>query len=159
MKIEKKVKITVSDAVLDDCKDLWIWRNNKSSREMFINSESVSWRKHKEWFAEYLNNKNLKIFIGKTFDGQKIGMCRFYKDEKTNEIDVSIKLSENFKGNFFSKPFLRLSVEFYMKNNKKILNATIKKDNIASIKCFISCGFKFIKEDEKYNYYQFNART
>ena len=148
------VVLILVDAEFSDCEDLWIWRNDPYSREMSLEIGKISWDSHRKWFQNCLKDRKKKIFIGKTLNGEKIGMCRFDNDKKTKEVEVSINLAKKFRGKKFSQLFLKNAIELFTKTKNFTLKATIKKKNLASIKCFTNCGFEFINEDNKNNYYK-----
>ncbi len=138
----------------DDCKDIWIWRNDPNTRKMSKNSRIISWDIHKKWFEKTLINKNSTIFIGRLSNGDKIGMCRFETDVTKKEINVSINLKKEFRNKKLSKVLLENAIRLFKNKKKFALTATIKKNNISSIICFNYCGFKYQSEDNSFFYYK-----
>ena len=63
-----------------------------------------------------------------------------------------------FALNLEEKDFLQNSSNFqtqkYLEFNHTKLIAKIRKENIASIKCFSSCGFSVENEDENFYFYK-----
>ena len=86
---------------------------------------------------------------------ERIGVCRFQENLEKN-IEVSINVCSKFRGKGFSSEFLKLSTQKYLEFNHTRLIAKIRKENIASIKCFSSCGFSVENEDENFYFYKKN---
>ncbi len=154
MNNHNSLDLILVDAEINDCKDLWIWRNDSHSREMSLNTNKVSWNVHKKWFYNCLKDSNKKIFIGKTSNGEKVGMCRFDINLKKKKVEVSINLTKKFRGKKFSVFLLSKAIKYFTKTQNFTLKATIKKKNLASIRCFKDCGFELISEDNEQNYYE-----
>jgi RimJ/RimL family protein N-acetyltransferase len=148
--------LTVAEACEHDSIDIWHWRNDLQSRLWSIEGEEVSLRSHTKWFAAALKNKDRFLYLGKLGNNQKIGVCRFDVDITENIAHVSINLNPAFRKQNLSSVLLKKSIELFAKTRLIDLRATIKKGNIASIKCFDSCYFIFDHEDNIYNYYRKN---
>ena len=71
---------------------------------------------------------------------------------------MSINICPKFREKGFSYYFLKLSVKKYLDYNKSKLLATIRKENIASVKCFLRCGFILVNEDNQFYFYKNNRR-
>jgi hypothetical protein len=55
--------IKVRLASPEDKDDLFKWRNDKHSIDMFINSDPVTLKEHQNWFEKILSNNNKYLFI------------------------------------------------------------------------------------------------
>ena len=132
----------IYEAEISDDSYLLKWRNDPLTVEMSKTQKKVKCFEHKNWLENLRQQSNTKIYIAKNLDLKRIGMSRF-QENKNKEVEVSINICPKFRGKGFSYYFLKLSVKKYLDYNKSKLLATIRKENIASIKCFLRCGFDF----------------
>ena len=146
-------KLIVSNATDSDSADIWLWRNDAYTRQMAFQVNEVSREEHDKWFDSLLSDTSRCIYVGRLGDAGKIGMCRFDIDPIRNFAEVSINLNPHFRNKKISAVFLKKSIDLFSSENRINLTAKIKKENIASIKCFSRCDFIFDREDELYNYY------
>lgn len=148
-------ELNISEFDISDDSYLWMWRNDPLTIEMFVNKKKVSWFEHIKWLGKVKKQKNTKIYIGKKLNYERIGVCRFQENLAKN-VEVSINVCSKFRGKGFSSEFLKLSTQKYLEFNHTRLIAKIRKENIASIKCFSSCGFSVENEDENFYFYKKN---
>lgn len=131
-----------------DSLDILQWRNNKISRKMSLNNNIITPDIHQSWFNKVLGDNSKILYIAE-LDNKKVGVCRFefYKSKLVSE--VSINLNPKFRGKGYGKRFLKSSILKYIENNKNDIIATVKSNNLASIRIFNYCGFKIIKNEGK----------
>ena len=141
----RKVEINDSDDILK-------WRNDPQTYSMFITKKKVSLNEHKEWLKNSLKNPNIKLYIG-YIENNKIGICRFNFDEKSNSTEVSITLNPLMRKKKLSFELLSESINIFKKTNKSILKATVKKENYPSIKIFEKNGFVEINSNNEFLFY------
>lgn len=141
----------IRSATCQDSDDLFSWRNDPQTRAMSITSNEVKRSDHDGWYPATLSNPKRILFIGE-LDGSKIGMCRFDIHENKTAT-ISINLNPLMRGKGLSVEFLKRSINTFWDISKIDLNATIKHDNTASIKCFERAGFYQKSSDE--NFYQY----
>jgi L-amino acid N-acyltransferase YncA len=143
-------KITKKDSL-----DIWIWRNDKKSIFYSKNKKKITLEAHHKWFEKSLSNRKIKFYIGyllKKKKTNKIGVVRF--NIKRKYALVSINLNPVMRGKNLSSVLLAAGIKKFLKFKKKKLIAEIKKNNLASINCFLKNGFCFIKSKNNYNFYQ-----
>lgn len=148
----------IRNAKIDDIKDVYKWRNDSLSRSMSVDSSYISIAKHKLWFNNTLTNPNKEMYIG-LVKGEKIGVTRFDFDEKLMSTEVSINLNPLMRRKNLSSKLLSKSISLYLKNKNTILLATVKNQNISSLKIFKKLGFKKNYEDKKYQYLIFLKKS
>ncbi len=127
---------------------IWVWRNDKLSRKMSINTNKIRLIDHFKWYLKNLQEKSNTFYIG-SYNNTDIGIVRLNKRSNFKNIfEISINLSPLFRGKGFGKDFLNAALlEFNNKiHGKKKIEAQIKRGNISSIKLFESCGFYKYKE-------------
>jgi UDP-MurNAc hydroxylase len=149
--------ITILQATENDSKDIWEWRNDELTKQMFITTDSVNWETHSGWYEKSLVDPNRYLYLGLTNDNEKIGVCRFDVEAHTNVAEVSINLNPQHRSKKLSSHLLSQAITKFSAERNIDLVATIKKSNIESIKCFTKSGFKFEREDSDYKYYKKQA--
>jgi len=149
-------RLTVARATEADSDDIWKWKNDINTRQMSISSNELSWDAHNKWFNNLTKNKNCYLYIGKLDNLSNIGMCRFDINIDKNIAEVSINLNPEFRKINLSPLLLKKSIEIFSELYQVNLLAIIKKENLASIKCFSHCSFTLDSEDEFYYYYKFS---
>jgi len=147
-------RISILRATENDSKDIWEWRNDELTRKMSITTDKLSWETHSSYYEKSLVNQNCYFYLGFLNNCIKIGVCRFDVDVNTNIAEVSINLNPQQRSKKLSSQLLSQAITKFCEERNTDLAATIKKSNIASIKCFTKCGFTFEREDKYYNYYR-----
>ena len=145
----------ITKASNHDSLDIFQWRNDPLTRQNSINTDPVSLEDHKQWFTKVLNSRNTELLIG-IENSMKVGVCRFCLNNLSNSVEVSINLNPLMRGKRISKKLLEESINYYLKTNKVMLTATIRIDNIPSIRIFEELNFIKIKSIECFNYYERN---
>ena len=145
----------IQKIIKKDSLDLWLWRNNKKSIFFSKNKKKITLEAHNKWFRKNLKNKKIKFYIGfivKKNEKKKVGVVRF--DIKSKYALVSINLNPVMRGKSLSYILLAAGIKKFLKFKKIKLIAEIKKNNFASIKCFLKNGFCFVKAKNQYNFYK-----
>ena len=135
--------------------DIWLWRNDKKSIFFSKNKKKITLEAHNKWFKKNLNNRKIKFYIGyliKKNQKKKVGIIRF--NIKSKYALVSINLNPVMRGKNLSYILLAAGIKKFLKFKKIKLIAEIKKNNFASIKCFLKNGFFFFKSRNQYKFYQ-----
>ena len=141
----------IKDADPSDLLDVFAWRNDPISCQMFISNNKVTLKDHKKWFESSLINPLRKIYIG-IYKDEKVGICRFDLDQLKSIAEVSINLNPKMRGKNLSCHLLSDSIKTYKKCNQIKLMATIMKGNKASLTIFQKCDFSIVDEDNYYYY-------
>lgn len=153
-------KVIIYPATAQDARDLWLWRNDDRTRAMSITGDKVSWSEHNQWFEASLKNPNRYLFIGLLVETrEKIGLCRFDVDTFENCAEVSINLNPAMRGKRLSHLLLSAGLQRFLSDNNQDIYATVRNENIASIKCFTKCGFILDSQDPEYNYYKLSRHS
>ena len=143
-------KITKKDSL-----DVWLWRNDKKSIFFSKNKKKITLEAHSKWLEKNLKNKKIKFYKGyliKKNVRQKVGVVRF--NIKRKHALVSINLNPVMRGKSLSYILLAAAIKKFLKFKKIKLVAEIKKNNLASIKCFLKNRFYFFKSRNQHNFYQ-----
>ncbi len=140
--------VRASDA---DSMDIWNWRNDFRARQMSATTNLIRFEEHDVWFNNRLKDINCYLYLGK-IGIDKVGFCRLDIDPIKNTAEVSINLNPNFRNKKISSFFLQKVLRIFSHERSINLTARIKKENIASIKCFTNSNFIFDSEDHEYIY-------
>ena len=147
--------IVVKPACDDDSKDIFIWRNDKLTREMSLTTDLVAWEGHELWFENTLkNDTRLLLMCIDTVINEKICVVRFDLDK--NRALVSINLAPSMRGKGLAKRCLNDAIIFLKTHSPSIdtLDAEIKIINQASISTFQGVGFSQVGEEASLLYFQ-----
>jgi ribosomal protein S18 acetylase RimI-like enzyme len=137
----------------EDSKRLWEIRNHPKARENSNNPEEIPFVKHDAWFEnKYFKNSDNICFVLEA-EGKVIGYCRFDQDENSRYI-ISIALDYDYQGKGLGQLLLEETLKKIPEN--KIVLATVKKGNPASLKLFQK-NFELDSEDEANFYYIFKT--
>ena len=130
-----------------DCDLIFKWRNDKVTREMFINSDKITYQKHLQWFTETLDNPLKYLYIGEIKE-KKIGICRFDINKEKVSSDVSININPDIRGKGIGKKLLTAAIENFEIVSQLELTAQLKINNHASKKIFEYANFEVYKIDK-----------
>jgi len=136
--------------------DIWLWRNDKMTIFFSKNNKTITFEEHNKWFNKNLHSLKKFFYIGLSVDSnkkvKKVGIVRF--DIKKKFSLVSINLNPLMRGKKLSHILLSESIKKFYKFKKIKLVAEIKKNNLASINCFLKNKFCFHKSKKEYNLYK-----
>lgn len=145
----------IQKATKKDSLDIWLWRNDKVSIFFSKNKKKINLETHYKWFEKNLKNPRVKFYIGFLVNKskkKKVGIARF--NIKNKYVIVSVNLNPAMRGKSLSAILLSGAIKKFLKFKKKKLVAEIKKNNLASINCFLKNKFYFLKSKNHYNIYQ-----
>jgi diamine N-acetyltransferase len=87
------------------------------------------------------------------FENTPIGFIDLF-DYTTDSAGVGVIIAKNYRRRGLAKEALKLlSIYSFETLNLKRLDCNIQKDNLASIKLFISCGFELEREKKELQYF------
>jgi RimJ/RimL family protein N-acetyltransferase len=138
-------KLTIRKAESDDVDLLYNWSNDQLVREQSFTSDVIPYDTHCDWFRNKLISNESLIFIVE-MEGVPAGIVRFESDNETTSIGISI--DKLFRGKGLGSETIKIGVNQYFKEKNLPILASIKKDNIPSIKSFEKAGFSYLKQQE-----------
>ena len=124
-----------------DCQDIFNWRNNFVSRQMFHNTNVVGWDEHIAWFEKVLSSHQTVLLICAEASDKKIAVVRFDIEETC--VEVSINTNPDMRGRGYGKQCLNAAIAYFIGERPSIMRAEIKDENIVSKKAFEAAGFAF----------------
>jgi RimJ/RimL family protein N-acetyltransferase len=137
----------IREAKTSDSREIFAWRNDLLSSSMSISNSKIDFKEHEKWYQGSLKDSKKKLYIGMIAE-EKIGICRFDFNASENCAEVSINLNPEMRGKGLASKLLFYSMKKYREGNLLQLKATIKKENIASIKIFKKCDFVQVDEND-----------
>ena len=109
--------------------------------------------------SDYITNAKTDIKVAKQYrfvidlNSTPIGFIDLF-DYTANSAGVGVIITESYRNKGFAKEALYLLSDYSFTNlNLVKLHCAITKDNLLSIKLFISCGFELEKEEKELQYF------
>lgn len=128
---------------------IYKWINDDEVRNNSFNSDYIEYEVHVKWFNEKINCNNSYMYIILN-NNKEIGTIRLEKHD--SKAIISYLISNEYRGKGYGNKVIDLIKKEAIINNIDILEAIVKKDNIASRKIFINNGFFEIEENNRYIY-------
>lgn len=128
---------------------IYKWINDDEVRNNSFNSDYIEYETHVKWFNEKINSNNIYMYIILN-NNKEIGTIRLEKHD--SKAIISYLISNEYRGKGYGNKVIDLIKKEAIINNIDILEAIVKKDNIASRKIFINNGFFEIEENNRYIY-------
>ena len=128
---------------------IYKWINDDEVRTNSFNSDYIEYETHVKWFNEKINSDNSYMYIILN-NNKEIGTIRLEKHN--SKAIISYLISNEYRGKGYGNKVIDLIKKEAIINNIDILEAVVKKDNIASRKIFINNGFFEIQENDRYLY-------
>lgn len=146
MQIDFK-KISIRKANIKDSKLIFDWANEPSVRENSINSYLIDWDSHQIWFKNKLNSDSSFIFILE--EKIPLGQIRFDRVEESDGYFIDLSIDKLFRGSSLGSLIIKNGIiELTKLMLKKIsIFASVKKENVASIKSFLNNNFEIVDQD------------
>lgn len=141
-------ELNIRPAEWRDCRTIWKWRNDKTTREFSFNTEFIGFKEHKRWFGNVLRDKNRKILmIEKNRDA--IGIVRFDVGAKDRvaEININVAPEKRKQGLGLTATKNTCNYAFEELHVRKII-AKIKKENVPSLRMFSRAGFQIVRRNK-----------
>ena len=123
-------------------------RNNKSVRNNFFNSNTISRKEHKEWFLKKIKNKN-NLFLIIIKNKTRIGTIRY--DKKEFYYFISISILPKYQSLNIGSEALRMS-ERILKKGK--IFSKIKKNNKNFLKFFLKNDYVILSKNKEFILYK-----
>lgn len=134
-------QIIIRPADLDDCDDIYEWRNAEETRRYIFDAEPIPLETHRLWYRRTLDNPNRILLIGE-IDSKPVGVLRY--DFSGEEALISVYLVPGGQGQGVGSELIRRGSCWLREKHPeiKIVNAEIFPENVASLRAFESAGYK-----------------
>jgi UDP-2,4-diacetamido-2,4,6-trideoxy-beta-L-altropyranose hydrolase len=131
--------VTLRPAGAEDCRRVWLWRNDEETRRASFDSSPIPFETHERWFHESLQSSRRKILIVIAGDTPS-GVIRL--DIAARQAIVSIHLAPECRGHGLGPAALGAVSELaFGEIGLHCLLAAIKPDNHSSLAAFGKAGF------------------
>ena len=133
--------VRLRPAVSEDCRRLWLWRNDETVRRVSFTTSQVPWEDHCRWFESRLQNKNCRILIAENEHHQPVGQVRL--DITDCRAVISISLATEFRGAGLGTAIIRTATRHAFRDDRiEAVDAFIRADNLASQAAFRKAGYE-----------------
>lgn len=127
-----------------DSQRIWQWRNDPVTRAMSVTTEEIPWERHRAWYAQAAVDPSRVLLLAS--EGETaVGMVRFDL-RAVADAEVSINLNPQVRGSGQGKRVLAAACRWgFLALRRDCIYATIKPDNLRSIRTFEATGFVLIE--------------
>lgn len=141
-------ELTFRKAHYEDLDQYFKWANDPNVRKNAVDSESIPYENHCEWFQKKLSDSNCYMYLF-FYQGKPCGQIRFEIHEGVAEIDFSV--DKSYRGKGLGIQILTEGTEQFKKEagSKILIKGIVKKINTASLKAFHKSGFSEVSQFEK----------
>lgn len=131
--------VTLRPATPEDCRQVWLWRNDPDTRRASFDSAPIPWAAHEAWFRRSLEQEDRQLWVVLA-EGAACGMARL--DTSGREAEVSINLAPEWRRRGVGPAALLAlaDVAFRIRGIERLV-ASVKPDNQASLSAFRKAGF------------------
>jgi RimJ/RimL family protein N-acetyltransferase len=131
--------VTLRPATAEDCRPVWLWRNDDETRRASFGSSFIEYETHRRWFLQSLERSARKIYI--VLEGSEpCGVVRL--DVTDRQAIVSIFLDRRRQGQGIGPRALDAVADVAGRElHLNCLLALIKPDNYTSLAAFKRAGF------------------
>ena len=137
--VSPPVTVTLRPARHDDCRRIWLWRNDEETRRASFDAAPIALESHERWFQATLRSPERRLYIIEAV-GEAAGVVRL--DLEGERATVSINLAPEWRGRGFGPLALeRLTRVAFGTLGLDRLLASVKVDNRASLAAFEKAGF------------------
>jgi RimJ/RimL family protein N-acetyltransferase len=136
---------SLREATIDDVDMYFEWVNDPEVRKNALNPAIITIEHHVKWFNKQINSNEAFMYVYEC-DGLAIGQTRFNIIDGIAYIDYSI--DEFARGKGFGYSMLYESIKRFSNLNNILIEAIVKKENIASISVFKKLQFQQFSETE-----------
>jgi RimJ/RimL family protein N-acetyltransferase len=137
---ESHLTLRLADAVEDDARLLWEWRNDPDTRAASFSPGEIPWEAHLRWYRDALADPKHLILIGFE-EGEPIGVVRF-DERKPAEAEVHLIVAPEARGRGLGRKLLTAACDYACRiRGFNRLIASIKESNVASRQVFAAASF------------------
>ncbi len=134
----RRVRVALRAATADDCRMIWKWRNEETTRGASFDSSEIAYETHEAWFRASLARRDRKIFVV-VAEAEPCGVVRL--DRSGRRAEVSIFLARARHGVGIGPRALRAIARVGIREHLDALTARTKSGNYPSRAAFRSAGF------------------
>jgi len=138
------MKLSIRRVTEGDARQLWVWANDPDVRLASFQSGRISWKVHRDWFRERLQDPLTYMYLVLDGEGSPVGVVRFQSsDHPPRHAIVSITIAPKYRRRGFGSSALGLAaLQVGRESSISILTAHIRTVNRASLQTFLNAGFQ-----------------
>lgn len=128
------------------------WANNKETRKNSIQKSFITKREHYIWFNQIIKEIDLNsAYICRNQNGIRVGIVRFSRQQKRfNNWEIHFTVSPSQRGKGLAFFIINKSLrKIFKKFPQSRISATVKKNNIKSLKTLLKLGFRIKEKKNK----------
>lgn len=145
--LKETMLLKIQEAKETDAEILYQWKNDPVTRANSFCEKEVTWEKHKEWFSKKLKAEECRLYICR-MGNIPVGQIRLDIEKEQKAAVISYSVDKEFRGKRIGTKMLELAEEKVReKKDLLFLTGEVKKENVASSKCFESRGFEKQQKD------------
>ena len=135
-------RVTLRPATPEDCRQVWLWRNDEGTRAASFDTSPISFETHERWFHESLRHRDRHVYIV-LVDGQEAGVVRL--DVAGARGIVNIHLAPEWRGRGVGpRTLAALEDVAFGSLHLTRMEAEVKAGNPASLAAFQKVGFTLV---------------
>jgi UDP-2,4-diacetamido-2,4,6-trideoxy-beta-L-altropyranose hydrolase len=128
-------------AGMEDRELIWQWANDPATRAVSFSSGAIRWEDHVAWFDAMLANADCYLWLALNEQGKAIGQVRF--DVCEGNATISVGLGKVHRGKDLGALLIWSACrKLFREQTVDKIHASIKPDNIASVRAFQRAGFE-----------------
>lgn len=132
----------------DDRRYVWNVNNDRSVRERAIDTESIPWDDHVQWYADVMSDPNRLLYVIQ-FDDEDCGVVRYDVNRATSEAEITIAVERDFRGRHIGRKVIeRTSASILEHEAVDTVVAHVRPENVPSLKAFEAAGYVVTGRDE-----------
>jgi len=135
-------RVTLRPATPEDCRQVWLWRNDEGTRAASFDTSPISFETHERWFHASLQHRDRHVYIVLA-DGQEAGVVRL--DVAGARGIVNIHLAPGWRGRGVGPRTLAALEDIAFGSlHLTRMEAQVKPGNAASLAAFQKVGFTLV---------------
>jgi RimJ/RimL family protein N-acetyltransferase len=136
--------LSLRPASWSDAAQVWEWNNRPDVRAASRNTGLIPWSEHARWFRARLSDPGSWLWMIEAAPGT-VGVVRI--QQRGERAEISISLAAEARGQGMGRAAVKHACRsFAERAHGAPLDAWIAEDNLASLRCFLACGFHRVSE-------------
>lgn len=148
--------VLLRDVEIADCGRIYRWRYAGNSARYYMSSNVPSYQHHVAWVTRNLATQDHTLLVGH-IHGLAVSHIRF--DHSATETEVSIYVDPDRRGMQVGSLSLRAAIRLHGKARADKLAAWVHRNNDASRKLFLTCGFMETAQRKEFVRFELPAGT
>lgn len=114
------------------------WVNDPEARRQSLNTASIPWPAHREWFCARIKDSRSQLFVLEA-KSLPVGQIRF--DEDAGDVRIDYSIDSPFRGRGWGERLVALGMQRVAEAGRAVFRADVKASNGASAATFARLGF------------------